>query len=314
MGVAGVALVAGVVTPLLWQHQAELKLRAENELLRQQLAQKSQAPAEPQPQFQPMEAVPVTPAPSGRSSRGAAILAREDINPNPTEFRSAAAATVPVPVAALSSTAKHQPTRFYAAPGSSMKMEGKSNIHDWQAESSLIGGSLEVGPAFPVEPGQKASPGRVEAHAESFVMVQSLKSVDLNGRPYSDRMDELLHDALKAREHPKISYYLIELTLTQPAKNKDFPNVFEAKGELVVAGVTNSITMPVSVLPVRDKTLKLSGSTTVKMTDFQIDPSSPNVALGLLRVEDEVKLTFVWVLSQRSQTSASGAKGDNGAL
>jgi hypothetical protein len=158
MGVAGAALVAGVVTPLLWQHQAELKLRAENELLRQQLAQKSQAPAEPQPQFQPMEAAPVTPAPSGRSSRGAAILAREDINPNPTEFRSAAAATVPVPVAALISTAKHQPTRFYAAPGSSMKMEGKSNIHDWQAESSLIGGSLEVGPAFPVEPGQNASP------------------------------------------------------------------------------------------------------------------------------------------------------------
>ena len=145
-------------------------------------------------------------------------------------------------------------------------------------------------------------------------MVQSLKSVDLHGRPYSDRMDELLHTALNARDHPKIRYHLTELTLTQPAKSSDLPNMFEAKGELVVAGVTNSITMPVSVLPTKEKKLRISGSTTVKMTDFQIDPSSPDVGLGQVRVEDEVKLTFVWILSQRSQTSASGTGRDDSAL
>jgi len=317
VGVAAAALVASVVTPLWWQHRAELKLRAENELLRQQLAQNSQAPPEPEPQFQPMEAATVTPAPPRRSPPAATLLPREDINPSAAEFRSSVAppavTMVPVPVAALGSTGK-QFTRFYASAGSTMKMDGKSNIHDWQAESDLIGGFLEVGPTFPIEPWRKANPGRVEAHAESFVMVQSLKSVDQHGRPYSDRMDELLHTALKARDHPKIRYHLTELTLTQPAKSSDLPNMFEAKGELVVAGATNSITMPLSVLPTKEKKLKLSGSTTVKMTDFQIDPSSPDVGLGQVRVEDEVKLTFVWILSQRSQTSASGTGRDDGAL
>src|SRR5271169_5429009 len=45
-------------------------------------------------------------------------------------------------------------TRFLPRTGSKMRLEGTSNIHDWQVESSLIGGYLEVGPAFPVEPGQ----------------------------------------------------------------------------------------------------------------------------------------------------------------
>jgi hypothetical protein len=75
--------------------------------------------------------------------------------------------------------------------------------------------------------------------------------------------------------------------------------------ELVVAGVTNLITMPVSILPLREKDLKITGSLTVKMTDFQIDPPVPTLALGLIRTDDEVKLSFEWMLSQRDPKSQS---------
>jgi len=59
-----------------------------------------------------------------------------------------------------------------------MRIEGTSNIHDWQVEGSIIGGYLEVGPEFPVEPGQAATAGKVEAHGEAYIPVRSLFSIE----------------------------------------------------------------------------------------------------------------------------------------
>ncbi|HWH70578.1 MAG TPA: hypothetical protein VNT26_14415, partial [Candidatus Sulfotelmatobacter sp.] len=121
--------------------------------------------------------------------------------------------------------------------------------HDWQVESPFIGGSLEVGPNFPIEPGQAATPGKVEAKAEVFVSVRSLKSVEKDGKPYSDKMDEIMWEKLGIAQNPKIFYRLSELTLKEAAKSKDAPYVFDAKGEMVVGGVTNTVSMPVNVTP-----------------------------------------------------------------
>ncbi len=311
--IAGAAAVLGasIVTPLWWQHQSAVQLGAENERLRQQLAQRPPVPDETLTQPQLTERRPSDPPPMRQRELATIRSDTRSLNPGGASagLTTAKATTiVPGPAIPLLAAVNRQQTKFYATTGSSIKLAGKSNIHDWQAESSIIGGILEVGPGFPIEPGQKAKPDPVEAHAESFVLVQSLKSVDQNGRPYSDKMDELLHDALKGRTHPKISYRLTDLSLTQPAKNRDDPNLFEAEGELAVAGVTNSITVPVSVLAMRDKKLKVSGKTTVKMSDFEIDPSACASALGLLRVADEVDLSFVWVLSQRKQDASVAGK------
>src|SRR4029077_12925443 len=106
------------------------------------------------------------------------------------------------------------------------------NIHDWQAESPLIGGSLEVGANFPLEPGQNCTPGKVECKGEAFVTARSLKSLEKDGKPYSDRMDEVMWEHMNAQKFPKIVYKINELTLKEPAKSKDAPYVFEAKGDL----------------------------------------------------------------------------------
>ena len=191
-------------------------------------------------------------------------------------------------------------TRFFAKSGSKMRMEGTSNIHDWQVESSLILGSLEVGPNFPIEAGQSVTAGKVEAKGEASVTVRSLKSLEKDGKPYSDKMDEVMYEKLKMQEAPKIIFHLTELTLKEPAKGKDDPYVFEAKGDLAVAGVTNSISMPVNVLPLGDKKLKISGTVSVKMTDFKIEPPAPKIALGMIKTGDDVKLIFEWMLQQRA--------------
>lgn len=209
-------------------------------------------------------------------------------------------------LAGFSVQAADQMTKYYAKSGSKMRIEGTSTIHDWQVEGTLIGGYLEVSSNFPSEPGQDVKPGKVEAHAEPFIMVRSLKSVEKDGKPYSDRMDEVMYEHLKAKENPKIAFHLTELTLKEPAKSNDTPYVFEAKGQLAVSGVTNDVTMPVTILPLGDKKLKVSGKTTLKMTDFKVEPPNP---LGLgIKTGDEIKIIFDWMVAQRNPPAAAAAK------
>lgn len=200
----------------------------------------------------------------------------------------------------LSAQAADQMTKYVARSGSKIRMEGTSNIHDWQVEGTLIGGYFEVGPNFPSEPGQAATAGKVDAHAEPFIMVRSLKSVEKDGKPYSDRMDEVMYEHLRVQESPKIAFHLTDLTLKEPAPNKDAPYGFEAKGKLVVAGVTNDVTMPVKILPLGEKRLKISGTTTLKMSDYKVEPPAPKLALGMIKTGDDVKIIFDWIVAQRT--------------
>jgi hypothetical protein len=172
-------------------------------------------------------------------------------------------------------------------------------------QGSLIGGYLEAGPGFPVEPGQAAKPGKLEATVNAFIPVGSLKSLKENGSAYSDPMDRRAYEAMKQKDFPQIRYRLNELVLKEAAKGKDAPYVFEAKGELAVAGVTNKITMPVNITPLGDKKLKITGETVVKMTTFGIEPPSPT-GLGLLiKTGDEVKLMFEWTVAQKAPAAAA---------
>ena len=224
------------------------------------------------------------------------------------KIRTLIAGTIALSLLATASfPAAGQMITLAARSGSKMRIEGTSNIHDWQVESPIIGGMMEVGPNFPLEPGQAATPGKVEAKAEVFIQVRMLKSIEKDGKPYMDSMDAVMWEHMRETENKKIVYRLSELTLKEAAKAKDAPYLFEAKGDLAVAGVTNKITMTVSVLPLGEKKLKITGTTSLKMTDFKIEPPSPKLAMGLIKTGDDVKLIFEWRLSP-PKTPAAAAK------
>ena len=208
---------------------------------------------------------------------------------------------------ALTLRAADQMTTFTPKTGPDMKMrlEGTSTVHDWQVEGPLIGGFLEVGPKFPTEPGQAATAGKMEAKADVFVPVRSLRSIEKDGTAYSDKMNEVMYEKLKQSANPKILFHLTDLELKEPAKAKDAPYVFEAKGDLAVAGKTNKITFPLNIIPLGDKKLKINGTASIKMSDYGVEAP---VLIGILSTGDEVKLKFTWMVIQRAAPAAAAAK------
>jgi hypothetical protein len=196
-------------------------------------------------------------------------------------------------------------TRLDARAGSKMRMEGTSTLHDWQVESPIITGYIEVGPNFPMAAGQAASPGKVQARGEATIMVRSLRSVESDGKYYSDAMDNKMWEMMKLPQNPKILYKLSELTLKEAPKAKEDPYVFDSKGELTVAGKTNPISMVIKVYPLGDvkgePRFKISGTTPLKMTDYGMTPNSIIVS----KTGDDVTIKFDWMLGKKAAAAAA---------
>ena len=195
-----------------------------------------------------------------------------------------------------------------------VRIEGTSTVHDWQVEGHLIGGSAEFGQGFPTQPGAQALPGPVEAKVSVFIPVRSLKSVEKDGRPYSDAMDEIMYGKLLEPTNKRITYTLTSLTLKEPPREVTDPFLYEATGNLCVAGVTNAITMPVSVLPDADGWIQFAGSVKVKMTDFKIEPPSPSLGGVSIKTGDEVTLQVCLVGEARRRGAGGEVKARGGAL
>jgi len=217
--------------------------------------------------------------------------------PAPTPAASAAGrAPATAPAAAQPATGSLVRYAAFSQAGLTnlVRIEGTSSVHDWQVQGRLLGGSVELGATLPLQPGTQASPGPVEAKASVFIPVRSLKSVEKDGRPYSDAMDEIMYGKLLEPANKRITYTLTSLTLKEPPRGASDPILCEATGNLSVAGVTKTITMPVSVLPDARGYIQFAGSVKAKMTDFKIEPPSPSLGGVSIKTGDEVTLRFVW--------------------
>lgn len=194
-----------------------------------------------------------------------------------------------------------------AAPGVSnfVRIEGTSSLHDWQVEGHLIGGSAEFEPGFPPAPGPELDPARLGARATLFIPVRSLKSVDPNGKHYSNTMDEVMYDKVRADTCPRLTFTLATLDLIHPPPKRGSPLVCQATGNLVVAGATNTVSFPVTVTPSANGRIQFAGSAQVKMSDFGIRPPSPNFAGVSITTGDPVTLKFQWWVNRVAALEAA---------
>lgn len=179
--------------------------------------------------------------------------------------------------------------KYESQPGSKVKLDGTSNIHDWTVESQIIAGFMEWESSYPLDPSQATPPAlKVVPKVEVSIPVRTLKS----GKTL---MDKVMYEAIKQTEHPKIEYKLKEMTLSKEARKAGDPIKFDTKGELTVSGKTKPISMVVAIEKGDGDALKARGATPVKMTDFGIAPPAPKVALGMIKTSEEVKVTFEWI-------------------
>ena len=184
-----------------------------------------------------------------------------------------------------------------AAPGltNTVRIEGTSTVHDWQVEGHMIGGSAEFPAGFPPLAGAEPRPGPIAAKASAFIPVRSLKSIEKDGGPYSDPMDEIMYGKLLAETNRRITYTLTSLTPKPQPGSTNASFEYEATGNLSVAGVTNTITMPVTIAPGPGGKLQIAGSVKTKMTDFKITPPSPSLPGGIsIKTGDDITLRFNW--------------------
>lgn len=209
--------------------------------------------------------------------------------PPPAAAATPAAAPAPTPAAPAAPAAE---TPSAAAPasgamrydaastGSKMKIEGTSNIHDWNMESAVVGGFLEADAKFP-----EATGGAVKA--EVFMPVRSFKST-------SKVMDNKMQVTMKEPQFKSIQYKLIELKPKSGAQ-------FDAVGALTIAGQTRTNTMPVTIQKAEGDKLKVTGTAEMKMTEYGVEPPTLTIAGVGLKTGDDIKLSFEWLLAPKAK-------------
>ena len=116
-----------------------------------------------------------------------------------------------------------------------------------------------------------------------------------DGKPYNTKMDEVMQEKLGKPDHKVIAYTLDELTLVKSPEAAASSYEFESKGRLVVAGVTNAITLPVEVTPLEDGRVKFATSTKLKMSDYKIEPPALTVFGVGIKTGDEVDVNIEWM-------------------
>ncbi len=211
-----------------------------------------------------------------------------------TETPAATAATTPPATAASDATPAATPAgtvRFDAQPtGSKTKIEGTSTIHDWSMESAVIGGFMEVDANFPVSALTDANAAKPKV--ELFMPVRSFKS-------YTKKMDDVMQEHMNEAKHKRIQYKLTELK-PKSAAGSTGALQFEAVGDLTISGTTKSHSMPVTIEK-KDGKLKVTGKTTLKMTDYGVKPPAPSIAgMSLIKTGDEITITFEWLTAQKA--------------
>jgi polyisoprenoid-binding protein YceI len=179
-----------------------------------------------------------------------------------------------VPTAATWQEASPSPLKLAS---SRVSIAGTSNIHAYTASTTaarivrlqVASGALRTNVWEEV-----FKPGAIEAF-EISIPAATLSSP-------KEGLDKNMHKALKATEHPDITFRLSRFESTAPG-------AVRAIGILRIAGVEREVTMELKAQR-RESALTVTGEVQLLMTDFGITP--PKAMLGMLKTDPKVTVTF----------------------
>lgn len=194
-------------------------------------------------------------------------------------------------VIAFAAQTRAETVTYSAKTGSLLKISGTSSVHDWEVKTRLIGGKMEWDSSFPLDPLKAELPKLTKTPKVSVIIpVRNIES----GK---QRMNEVMHGAMKAQKHKFARYNLTEIKVTDNKRKAGDPILFETKGTLNVNGKSVPVSMQVSIAKGKEGKLKVSGKTKLRMSQFGISPPAPKIALGLITTGDEVSVEFDWFVA-----------------
>jgi len=191
------------------------------------------------------------------------------------------------------------PVHYQAQPtNTTVAIQGTSTLHDWEMKGPLIGGFADFPAGLTFDLSQTTLPGLKDGLLAASVTARiTVRSIHSEADHLPEVMDHLMQDAMKETNFPRIEYHVTELKLQQPHLAGQ-PFLFDARGLLAIAGVTNKVAFPVAIAPLGRDTIKISGTNKLKMTDYKIEPPAPNFGMGLMKCGDDIKVIFDWTLRQ----------------
>jgi polyisoprenoid-binding protein YceI len=186
----------------------------------------------------------------------------------------------PDPVKVVTPVVKEEPkvvkpvivTKNYTlSTGNKVSIKGTSSLHDWEEVANDYTCTISTA--------QQESSFKFETLTFN-VKAKSIKSD-------KDLMDKKTYEALKADKFPEITFKMtspVELDLNQDT----FKGTIT--GNLTMAGVTKTISVPVNGKKKTDNSFQISGSKKIKMTDYKMEP--PTALMGSIKTGDEVTINF----------------------
>jgi len=167
----------------------------------------------------------------------------------------------------------------YSSSTVDLVLSGTSTLHNWDMKSVKANCTA----AF-----NQNSAGQVtELTALSF----STPATALKSEHSS--MDNNAYKALKTDKNPAITYTMTSATVTN---GNGATIIVHSKGKLTIAGTTRDEEIIATVKPNADNTLTVSGSRTISMKDFSMQP--PSFMLGTVKTGNDVTLKFSLILKR----------------
>ncbi len=192
------------------------------------------------------------------------------------------AVALTVPAVLMTGAWSRAAGRLAIAPESRLWVDGTSTVRSFTCGAT----KLEGGATFQGAAGAElAEFGRTVDAVELQVPVAAL---DCRNRT----MNEHMRKALKAAEHPTISY---RLTSHEVRPRAEGGLAVTMTGALTLAGKAREISMTADAVPDSGGRFRITGSEELVMSEFGVKP--PTLMLGTMKVHDKVVVRYEIVLT-----------------
>lgn len=171
------------------------------------------------------------------------------------------------------------------ATGSRLWIEGTSTVRNYKCTSTALQASVAAGSdaVRAVLAGNKA--------VTSVEFTVPAKTLDCGNGTMNGHMLE----ALKAKEHPDISFRLVSYDLAAA----DSAEKGTLNGVLNINGTDQTIALPVQVSSGAGGALRVTGKYELNMKDYGVKP--PTLMLGTMKVHEKVTVNFDLLLKSNQE-------------